>query len=102
MTSNSLRLITLALSINSVSFIAFSHGNEQIELDNKCEEARQVALAPRKKEIYLECRNKFKKSEAICKEDAQAYNGNRIGGAPMFYELPECEKAFNYRNKHKE
>lgn len=95
-----LGLFTLAFTISSISFMTLSHGDEQLTLDKECEKARQIALAPRKKEIYQECHEKFKKSEAVCKEEAQAYNGNRINGAPMFYELPECVKAFEYKNKH--
>lgn len=74
--------------------------SEQKKLDKACESARQEALAPRKKEIYLECRNKYKKNESVCKQEADAYNGNRINGAPMYYELPACEQAFRYRKKH--
>ena len=72
---------------------------QQVLLDQQCEKDRQKALAPRKKEIYQECLTKFKKSKSVCKDEAAAYNGNRINGAPMFYEKPSCEKAFNYRKE---
>jgi hypothetical protein len=67
------------------------------ELDWACEAARQVALAPRRQEIYEECINRFGKEETVCRNDANGYNGNRIGGTPLLYELPECEEAFAYR-----
>ncbi len=81
----------------SASYETKANEKHQMLLDQACEDARQQALKPRKKEIYLECRTKFKKSEMVCNDEAKAYNGNRIGGAPLFYELLACEKAFHYR-----
>jgi hypothetical protein len=72
----------------------------QDELDQACEAARQVALAPRRQEIYEECISRYGKDEAVCRNDANGYNGNRIGGAPLFYDLPECEEAFEYRRSN--
>ncbi|MGE5815586.1 MAG: hypothetical protein ACM36C_13950 [Acidobacteriota bacterium] len=69
----------------------------QAELDQKCEAARQVALAPRRQEIYAECIDRFGKEEDVCRKDANAYNGTRIGASPLFYDLPECVEAFEYR-----
>ncbi|WP_019027841.1 hypothetical protein [Colwellia piezophila] len=100
MSAKLLGIFTLAIVINSIASVAFAHQKQQEKLDKMCEEARQVALKPRKKEIYQECLNKFKKSESVCKDEANAYNGNRINGAPMFYELPACEQAFAFRKKH--
>ena len=72
---------------------------KQAELDAACESARQLALGPKRSDIYQECVDKFKKSAAVCEKDADSYNGNRVGGSPLFYDLPECEAAFEYRNK---
>ena len=69
----------------------------QAELDRACEAARQVALAPRRQEIYEECINRFGKEEDACRREASGYNGNRIGAAPLFYDLPECVEAFEYQ-----
>jgi len=95
-----LALLTLTITLFSFSSVAMANDKKQAKLDQTCETARHKALKPRRKEIYQECRQKFKKSEKVCKREAQAYNGNRIGGAPLFYELPACEKAFEYRKKH--
>ncbi|AAZ28469.1 hypothetical protein [Colwellia psychrerythraea] len=100
MPSNLFRFFILVIVIYSLSATAFAHKDEQAKLDQACEDARQIALAPRRKEIYQECIQKFKKSEAVCLSEAKAYNGNRINGAPLFYELPACEKAFAFRKKH--
>jgi hypothetical protein len=53
--------------------------------------------APGRQEIYQECINRFGKQEVVCRNDADVYNGNRIGATPFFYDLPECEEAFDYR-----
>ncbi len=90
----------LVLALLLCCSVALENEKKHKILDQDCEAARQKALKPRKTEIYQECRQKFKKSENVCKREAQAYNGNRIGGAPLFYELPACEKAFNNRKKH--
>ena len=68
----------------------------QMELDSKCEEARQIALAPLKHEVFQECLEK-KKDELVCKTEADEYDGGRANRGPMFYDLPECEKAFDYK-----
>ena len=73
---------------------------KQAELDAACEAARQIALAPRKSEIYQECIDKFKKSVEVCEEEASGYNGNRVGRTPLFYDLPECEAAFEYQKNN--
>ena len=69
---------------------------KQTELDNKCEAARQIALAPLKQEILQECLEKGK-DELVCRNEANEYDGGRANRGPMFYDLPECEKAFDYK-----
>ncbi len=101
MPSRLFHFFTLALVLNtSMNSTAFAHQNEQIKLDQACEAARQVALEPKRQEIFQECVHKFKKSKSVCEMEAKDYNGNRINGAPLFYELPACEKAFAFRKKH--
>ena len=103
MPSNLFRFVIMLFVIsNSIGSIVYANEDEQVKLDQACEAARQVALKPRRKEIYQECIHKFNKSEDVCLSDAKAYNGNRINGAPLFYELPACEKAFAFRKKHVE
>jgi len=97
------------LRVTSVIFLVFmtticnglvtadDRQNKQAELDAACEAARQTALAPKKTEIYQECIDKLKKSVEVCEQEADGYNGNRAGRTPLFYDLPECEAAFEYR-----
>lgn len=93
--------LMLALVLFNLPAVASAAGSEQAELDAACEAARQAALAPKRAEIYQECVDKFKKSAEVCEQEAGGYNGNRVGATPLFYDLPECEAAFEYRNTHK-
>ena len=99
MTVKLISLLTITALLTIASSIVMAKKDTQAELDKACEAARQIKLEPRRKEIYKECREKFKKEKSVCKKEAKAYNGNRINGAPMFYEIPACVKAFNYRKK---
>jgi hypothetical protein len=73
----------------------------QAELDRRCEAARDEKLAPIRAEIYEECLEDRKGDDAYCRRYADGYNGERIGGSPRFYELPECEEAFRFRNRNR-
>ena len=73
---------------------------KQAELDAACEAARQIALGPKKAEIYQECIDKFKRSVEVCEQEADGYNGNRVGRTPLFYDLTECETAFKYKKNN--
>ncbi len=74
---------------------------KQAELDRLCEAARDEALVPIRDDIYKECLEKKRGDEAYCRRDADGYNGDRIGGSPRFYELPACERAFEFRNRQR-
>lgn len=99
-------MLRVTAAILFVFMAAFGNGlamaseekGKQAELDAACEAARQAALAPQRAEIYRECIDKFKKDAAVCEEEAAGYNGNRVGRSPLFYDLPECEAAFENRN----
>ncbi|MBL8202083.1 MAG: hypothetical protein JNK40_14035 [Chromatiales bacterium] len=78
-----------------------SDAERQAELDQRCEAARDEKLAPIREEVYAECLEGRKGDEAYCRRYADGYNGERIGGSPRFYELPECEAAFRFRNRNR-
>lgn len=73
----------------------------QAELDQLCEAARDEKLEPVRAEIYAECLEDRRGDEAYCRRYAEGYNGERIGGSPRFYELPECDAAFQFRNRNR-
>ena len=94
-------LIMTAITLTIISVSVVADQKTQTKLDQACEKARDVKLAPLRKTIFEECVTKFKKSKDVCTAEAKDYNGNRINGAPMFYELPQCVKAFEYRKTWK-
>lgn len=92
-------VLTLLLSAALAGAAEDDGAKRQAELDAACEAARDEKLAPIREDIYTECRRDRKGDEAYCRRYANGYNGERIGGAPRFYELPECQAAFEFRNR---
>ena len=70
----------------------------QAQLDAECEAARERKLAPERAKYIEECvRDKVKDSREACERfysDYGARSGNR---APLYYDLPECRRAFELR-----
>ncbi len=100
------RLVTvvscaLFLVASAVAGSEQSDAEKQADLDRRCEAARDVALGPIRDDVYKDCLEKKRGDEAYCRRDADGYNGERIGGSPRFYELPECELAFEFRNRER-
>jgi hypothetical protein len=93
---NFLVLVVSLLGITAGYCVAGEADQNQMELDSKCEAARQIALAPLKQEVFQECLEQ-EKDESLCKTEAAEYDGARANRGPMFYDLPECEKAFDYK-----
>ena len=75
-----------------------SREEKQAQLDGACEVARQKKLIPMRKGFVEECvANKELPNRKECERFYADY-GNRMGRrAPLFYDLPECVSAFEYR-----
>lgn len=75
-----------------------SREEKQARLDQVCETARLKELVPLRKRVTEECvANKELPSRKECERFYADY-GERMGGrAPLFYDLPECEAAFEYQ-----
>ena len=75
---------------------------KQAQLDAECESAREKKLAPERSKYIEECvRDKMKDSRAACERfysDYGARSGNR---APLYYDLPECVRAFEFRKSYR-
>lgn len=105
---NSVRLIitivTLgaALSASAIESEQDIRNKKQADLDRRCESAREVILAPVRKEIYYECMQASRRTDAAadCERRAADYNANRNGGAPRYYDIQECVTAFEYRQSY--
>ena len=71
----------------------------QAELDQACEAARTVKLAPIRQQLFNECMSSKKTANTgqECKRQSADYNGNRLGAGPLFYDLPACVTAFEYK-----
>jgi hypothetical protein len=94
--------ISCAFALDSAQNI---RNAKQADLDRKCEAARDVKLAPMRKQIYAECMQKPGRStytEDDCKRQAADYNGNRLKGTPLHYDLAECVEAFKYRESYRQ
>jgi hypothetical protein len=75
-----------------------SREEKQARLDGACEVARLKKLLPMREKFAAECvANKELPSKDECERFYADY-GNRMGRrAPLFYDLPECVTAFEYR-----
>ncbi len=73
---------------------------QRIVYDNvaACEAAREKKLAPLRAGFIEECVEKKQRPDRVACERFYADFGNQSGRrAPLFYDLPECVKAFEYR-----
>ena len=71
---------------------------QQVRLDAECEAARELKLAPEREKYIEECVEKKQKSDRMACEDFYRDYGARSGNrAPLYYDLPECESAFEFR-----
>lgn len=75
---------------------------KQAEMDAACEAARQKELAFTRARLVDECVEKKQRYDrASCERFYKDY-GERSGRiAPLFYDLPECVKAHEYRTSYR-
>ena len=94
----------LATTANAATFEADKQATlkQQAELDQACEAARTVKLAPLRQQIFAECMqaDRSRSTADECKRQSVGYNANRFGGNPQFYDLPACEKAFEFKKNN--
>jgi hypothetical protein len=76
--------------------------SRQKELDAACERAREMKLAPLREQYIEECVAVQKKDRAYCERFYSDYGARTGNRAPLFYDLPECVEAYNYRNSYRE
>jgi len=76
---------------------------KQTELDAICEQARQHKLAPLREKFVEECVEKEQRADRASCERFYAHYGERTGAQPpLFYDLPECVKAHEYRTSYRQ
>lgn len=93
-----IRIVVLLVSLAAAqSALAGSSDKKQAELDAACEAAREAKLAPMRAEFIEECVDKKQRPDRASCERFYADFGNQAGDrAPLFYDLPECVKAFEH------
>jgi len=100
-------LLLMALAMVASSAVqAEKSGKEreakQAELDAACEVARQKALILVRAQFVDECvENKQRPDRASCERFYADYGESSANQAPLFYDLPECEKAHEYRRSYR-
>lgn len=82
------------------------HGDRQAlqkKLDSECEAARETKLAPERASHIAECVEKKQKSDrAACERFYSDYGRATEYRLPLYYDLPECVKAFEFRNSYRQ
>ena len=74
----------------------------QAKLDAECEAARERKLAPERSKYIEECvRDKVRESREACERFYSDYGGRSGNRAPLYYDLPECVKAFEFRRSYR-
>ncbi len=94
--------ILMFLQLNSAT-AAEDRAAKQQQLDKACEMAREEKLVPMRKQLVEECMNKERQKNDL--EECERLHGNydrAPGRAPLFYDLPECEKAAKYQKSYRQ
>ena len=75
---------------------------QQAALDAACDQAREQRLAPEREKYIEECVEKQQKQDrAACERFYSDYGARTGNRAPLYYDLPECVKAFEFRRNNK-
>lgn len=75
---------------------------KQAELDATCEAAREIKLAIVRAELAEECVATGQLSDLeSCEKFYADYGVGSFNQAPLFYDLPECEIAFEHLNSYR-
>jgi hypothetical protein len=74
----------------------------QVQLDQACEAARTVKLAPLRQQAFMQCMNADRSTDTAedCRRKTAGANLNIQGGGTRFYDLPACVEAFKFRKAH--
>lgn len=74
----------------------------QRELDAACEAAREIRLTEGRTKHIEECvENKEREDRAACERYYSNYGARAGTRPPMFYDLPECDKAFEHQRSQR-
>ena len=106
MNKNRILLIVSALVFSVASYAVETEAERQAklaELDAVCEAARQKKIIAEKAKHVAECVEKEQRPDRAACERFYADSGERAGNQPpLYYDLPECVKAQDYRTSYRQ
>lgn len=83
------------------AFVAPAAQQDQAAMEASCQAARQEQLGPLREQNLHQCLTQGAKDQATCEAESANY-GERVGvRQAMFYDLPECEAAFNNKRSYR-
>ncbi len=95
---------TVAILVASIA-VGFSSDRNatQAELDAACEAARELKLAPERAKFIEECvLRDVRGSREACERFYRDYGAQSGRRAPLYSDLPECLRAFEFRKSHRQ
>lgn len=100
-----MKLVLSFLTIMLASFLspAIAENRQAIQqqLDEACEVARLEKLRPIREKFAAECVADWDRSQEYCDRFYSDYGNQGGDQAVLFYDLPQCEKAWNYRQSYR-
>ena len=104
-----MKLVLVSVTAMVLFFSGTSMGSDsdrqakQEQLDAQCEAARERKLAPERAQFIEECVEKKQRSDrAACERFYSDYGAQSGSRAPLYYDLPACVEAFEYRNSRQQ
>lgn len=96
-------LIFTAIVISTSIPVGFAEDQDvvQQQLDQACEAARLEKLRPIREKYAAECVAEWDRSQEYCDRFYSDYGNAGGDQRVLFYDLPECEKAWNYRRSYR-
>ena len=95
--------VSIFLSV-IISFPVIADVQQQLDAD--CEAARELKLAPERAELIQSCVANEEKTLAGCQHFYRDYGAavmrqGEVIRAPLYYDLPTCQAAFEYRQRYR-
>ena len=95
-------VLVLVFTVVHADPLGIERDAKQAELDAACEEARQKKIALERAKHIEECvATGMLADRETCERFYADYGESAAGRAPLYYDLPECEKAHEYRNSYR-
>lgn len=99
-------VLTLSIALNVSIVCAAADADrqaKQAQLDAQCEAARERKLSPERARYIDECvSTKLKESRRECERFFSDWGAQMGERPPLYYDLPECVAAFDYRQSYRQ